>query len=124
MDGFVAQAEQGCPRGAASNFNFNLNCASTDVMGYHDQREIPNYWAYAHHFVLNDHLFASSNSYSAVDHLYLVSGWSAHCSKPFDAMSCKSDPTGTDDLQTLYPQPNRPRHTSPPGRHSTMTGLT
>ncbi len=126
MDGFVAQAEHGCPSGAASNFNFNLNCASTDVMGYHDQREIPNYWAYARHFVLNDHLFASSKSYSAVDHLYLVSGWSAHCSKPFDAMSCKSDPTGSDDLQTLYPQPNAvtPYLSAWPAQHYDWTDVT
>ena len=28
-----------------------------DVMGYHDGREIPNYWAYAKNFVLQDHMF-------------------------------------------------------------------
>ena len=28
-----------------------------DVMGYHDAREIPNYWAYARNFVLQDHMF-------------------------------------------------------------------
>ena len=26
-------------------------------MGYHDDREIPNYWAYASNFVLQDHMF-------------------------------------------------------------------
>ena len=26
-------------------------------MGYHDAREIPNYWAYAKNFVLQDHMF-------------------------------------------------------------------
>ena len=28
-----------------------------DVMGYHDAREIPNYWTYAQNFVLHDHMF-------------------------------------------------------------------
>jgi phospholipase C len=28
-----------------------------DVMGYHDSRELPNYWAYARNFVLQDHMF-------------------------------------------------------------------
>ena len=31
--------------------------AEPDVMGYHDAREIPNYWAYARDFVLQDHMF-------------------------------------------------------------------
>ncbi len=29
-----------------------------DVMGYHTAAEIPNYWAYARHFVLQDRMFA------------------------------------------------------------------
>ena len=28
-------------------------------MGYHDAREIPNYWAYAEHFVLQDRMFGA-----------------------------------------------------------------
>jgi phospholipase C len=28
-----------------------------DVVGWHDAREIPNYWSYAHNFVLQDHMF-------------------------------------------------------------------
>ena len=28
-----------------------------DAVGYHTADEIPNYWAYAKHFVLQDHLF-------------------------------------------------------------------
>jgi phospholipase C len=61
-----------------------------DVMGYHDWREIPNYWGYARNFVLQDHMFESDTSWSLPAHLYLVSGWSAHCSTPGDAMSCKA----------------------------------
>jgi phospholipase C len=68
-------------------------CRSTpskpDVMGYHDSREIPKYWAYAKNFVLQDHMFASVNSWSLPARLAIVSGWSARCSKHGDPMSCR-----------------------------------
>ena len=48
-----------------------------DVMGYHDAREIPNYWTYAQDFVLQDHMFESDASWSLPEHLYQVSEWSA-----------------------------------------------
>src|SRR5579884_1357617 len=47
MDGFIAQAEKG--KGSC-NTPDNPACSGngqTDVMGYHDAREIPNYWTYA-----------------------------------------------------------------------------
>jgi len=79
MDGFVASAEQfGYP---------------TDVMGYEDAREIPNYWAYAKNYTLDDHFFASSLSWSLPQHLYLVSGWSALCSTT-QASSCVNNIDG------------------------------
>jgi phospholipase C len=77
MDGFVAQAERGRRRGA-----------TTDVMGYHDAREIPNYWAYARNFVLQDRMFEPNASWSLPEHLFMVSEWSALCSRPGDPMSC------------------------------------
>jgi phospholipase C len=54
MDGFIGQFERAsatctnvadpiCSRGAVP-----------DVMGYHTASDIPNYWAYAQHFVLQD----------------------------------------------------------------------
>ena len=46
-------------------------------MGYHDAREIPNYWAYAQNFVLDDHMFEPNRSWSLPAHLYMVSAWSA-----------------------------------------------
>ena len=52
---------------------------SVDMMGYHDQREIPNYWTYARDFVLQDHMFEPVASWSLPAHLYLVSEWSALC---------------------------------------------
>jgi phospholipase C len=61
--------------------------AVPDVMGYHDYRQIPNYWSYAQNFVLQDHLFSSSASWSLPNHNYLVSGWSATCTDPNNPMS-------------------------------------
>jgi hypothetical protein len=60
-------------------------------MGYHDAREIPNYWTYAKDFVLQDHLFEPVDSWSLPSHLYLVSGWSAHCTST-NPDSCTNDP--------------------------------
>jgi phospholipase C len=51
-----------------------------DVMGYHDAREIPNYWTYARDFVLQDHMFESVAAWSLPAHLFTVSEWSARCS--------------------------------------------
>lgn len=48
-------------------------------MGYHDAREIPNYWSYAQNFVLQDNMFESDASWSLPEHLFMVSGWSASC---------------------------------------------
>jgi phospholipase C len=48
-----------------------------DVMGYHTAQEIPNYWAYARTYGLQDHMFAPSDSWTLPSHLFLVSGWSA-----------------------------------------------
>ena len=57
-------------------------------MGYHDAREIPNYWKYAATFTLDDHMFESSASWSLPAHLYEVSLWSARCSRHGDPSSC------------------------------------
>jgi phospholipase C len=60
-------------------------------MSYHDRREIPNYWRYADEFVLQDRMFAPTDSWTLPAHLYLVSGWSAQCEDPYDPMSCRSE---------------------------------
>ncbi len=62
-----------------------------DVMGYHTGREIPNYWAYARRFVLQDRFFAPADSWTLPSHLFLVSAWAARCEDPRDPMSCSSD---------------------------------
>ena len=60
-------------------------------MGYHTAEEIPNYWAYAKHFVLQDHMFAPESSWTLPAHLFLVSAWAATCPDLGDPMSCRSD---------------------------------
>ena len=91
MDGFVAQAEKG-HKGCLQAVNPNCsNSAQTDVMGYKDAREIPNYWAYAQNFVLQDRLFQPNASWSFPQHLYLVSEWAARCQVVNDPMSCATN---------------------------------
>jgi phospholipase C len=97
MDGFVASALEGNHTYCAAN-PFSPDCTADtgrlgqpDAMGWHDDREIPNYWAYARRFVLQDHMFESVRSWSLPSHLSMVSGWSATCSTPDDPMSCTTD---------------------------------
>jgi phospholipase C len=79
MDGFLTVYRNQYPTGAPQ------------VMGYHDNREIPNYWAYADNFVLNDEMFPPQIGPSQPSHHFLVSGWSAVCTNPQDPFSCHSD---------------------------------
>ncbi len=94
MNNFVKQAQQGkfCgtynPKCSPCKLKNNASCV--DVMGYHTASDIPNYWAYARHFVLQDHMFESNQSWSLPAHLYLVSEWSARCKKGHDPFSCKN----------------------------------
>jgi len=61
-----------------------------EVMGYHDRGEIPNYWAYADNYVLQDHMYAPTDSWTLPSHLFLMSAWSAICTDHTDPMSCTS----------------------------------
>ena len=91
MDGFVGQAEKG-KRGCIATVDPNCtNSVKTDVMGYKDARDIPNYWSYASNYVLQDHMFQPNASWSFPQHLYLVSEWSAKCSGKDDPMSCTTN---------------------------------
>jgi phospholipase C len=78
MNGFIAEAQR------------TTHHVATDVMGYHDAREIPNYWAYAKDFVLQDHMFEPDASWSLPAHLFTVSEWAATCSGTSPA-SCVND---------------------------------
>ena len=91
MDGFVGEQERGMT-GCAQTFNpaCGNGGGSPDVMGYHTGADIPNYWTYAHDFVLQDHMFESVASWSLPAHLYMVSEWSARCAVQGDPQSCRS----------------------------------
>jgi len=94
MDGFVQQRD--LARGSCTNPD-NPACqgfGTADVMGYHTAAEIPNYWAYAKNFVLDDHMFESVNSWSLPQHEYLLSEWAARC-KTKSPMSCVNDAGGS-----------------------------
>lgn len=78
IDGFVKEQEIG------RNVNLTLikelygaGVQVPDAMGYHDRRDIPNYWAYADNFVLQDKMFEPVASWSLPAYLYMVSEWSA-----------------------------------------------
>ncbi len=94
MDGFVGQAEKGssCTTNDPNCSPCTSGSKSTciDVMGYHDASEIPNYWAYAANYVLQDHMYEPNASWSLPEHLYLVSEWSAFCTDPNNPFSCKN----------------------------------
>ena len=105
MDGFVnsaiaakpictASQDPTCTAGAAAH------APPTDVMGYHNAAEIPNYWTYARDFALEDHMFESVKSWSLPDHLYMVSGWSAKC-KSKAASSCINSTMGPYSINQL-----------------------
>ncbi len=108
MDGFIKVAESGGH--CTSPFDpFCTNPDTTDVMGYHDQREIPNYWSYAQTFVLQDHMFEPNASWSLPDHLFMVSEWSARCAVQDDPSSCVNElqsPQGLTEGLGPQPRPN------------------
>jgi phospholipase C len=95
MNGFVEEVHKAL-KNCASTLNPACTGSSangqTDVMGYHDGADIPNYWKYAHDFVLQDHMFESVASWSLPAHLYLLSAWSAHCTSAHDPWSCRNQP--------------------------------
>ena len=87
MDGFVEQSDEARHQCVQVDTPACAFSSARAVMGYYDYREIPNYWTYAHDFVLADHFFEATNSWSFPQHLYMISGWSATC-PTHDPMSC------------------------------------
>lgn len=87
MDGFIGLAEKAL-KNCAPNDPACAGGTQTDVMGYHTAAEIPNYWAYAKDFTLQDRMFEPNASWSLPEHLYMVSEWSAKCSQAGNPNSC------------------------------------
>ena len=88
MNGFIAQAQRAKGQCTIPDDPVCTTPGATDVMGYHDGGEIPNYWAYAKNFVLQDRMFEPNLSWSLPEHLFLVSEWSARCTVPAEPFSC------------------------------------
>ena len=107
MDGFIEAVRNGKRETAGKNKNdptLSLASQSKDVMGYHDRREIPNYWKYADEFVLQDHMFEPVGSWSLPAHLFMVSAWAAKCTNS-DPMSCydsRLSPHGKIPMEPLH----------------------
>jgi phospholipase C len=120
MDGFVGQAETGknCTtvNPACSPCTSNASSQCIDVMGYHDGSELPNYWKYAHDYVLQDQMFEPNASWSLPEHLYQVSEWSAYCTNSLNPFSC------TNALQSPNP-PGAPLDQTPLYAWTDMTYL-
>jgi phospholipase C len=111
MDGFVGQAEKGmkCSStepGCSPCTEQESSVQCDDSMGYHDAREIPNYWTYAENFVLQDDMFESVSSWSWPEHVFMVSGWSAACHEYTNPMSCFSEREGPPNPEPDNKGPN------------------
>jgi phospholipase C len=114
MEGFIRTSIAGRDE-ACVHDPLNPKCTATvrshqlpDVAGYHDRRDIPNYWTYASDFVLQDHMFEPVMSWSKPSHLWLVSGWSAVC-RSEDPMTCSTDLGGGGIRRPhRYPRPRYP----------------
>jgi phospholipase C len=122
MDGFVARAENARVKGCRQDPN-NPICSqratNPDVMGYHDGSDIPNYWAYARNFVLQDHMFEPNASWSLPAHLFMVSEWSARCADrdPFSCVNALQNPGMAMDARS------NPRHVPPTYAWTDLTYL-
>ena len=101
MDGFIGQAESGKKGCSDPTDPACTNAATPDVMGYHTQGDIPNYWAYANDFVLQDHMFEPNASWSLPAHLFMVSEWAAFCTQENNPSSCVN---GTQSNPPAKPQ--------------------
>jgi phospholipase C len=112
MDGFVSAAET-AQKGCLDPTMPTCAQGPMDVMGYHTQSDIPNYWSYAQNFVLQDHMFEPNASWSLPAHLYQVSGWSATCTAHNVPSSC------TNSLGQTVPQPPTDWTSLPSGSQNT-----
>jgi len=112
MDGFVGDVEQemkctaGEPRCQPCSSPQATAKTCVDVMGYHDAREIPNYWTYAQNFGLQDHMYEPVASMSLPSHVSLVSGWSAKCpagdANPLDCVNALSPGSRAADVDGCH----------------------
>ncbi len=118
MDGFIRANEASKPLSKCTDVT-NPKCGiahafASSVMLYHSGSDLPNYWSYAHNFVLQDHMFSPVASWSLPASLFKVSGWSASCTTK-DPNSCVNNigqPVAkwpqADAVDPLHPHPGSP----------------
>ncbi|HUB08476.1 MAG TPA: alkaline phosphatase family protein [Myxococcales bacterium] len=96
MNGFLVDIAQvgdgigdceGQTNPAACQGAISAGVRAHDAIGYHTEQEIPNYWAWARAYVLQDMMFQPNADWSFSAHLFLVSLWSALCTS-IDPFSC------------------------------------
>jgi phospholipase C len=94
MNGFVTSLQHavtGCRvNDPECVFGPRIERQGGDMMGYHTGSDIPNYWTYAHDFVLQDRMFEPNASWSLPAHLFQVSEWSAFCTQHNRPSSCRN----------------------------------
>jgi phospholipase C len=116
MDGFLAVVTAGQlapePFDDPEDMSPQNYAQYQDVVGYHDDREIPNYWSYARNYVLQDRMFASSLSWSQPARLFQISAWSAW-SPDSNPMHCIPNVSS----------PNQPWNGEPPYSWTDITWL-
>ena len=104
MDGFVREAltaklrsptasawrphalEQRRPSARAADRQARSMCSATTTA-----RDIPNCWAYARHFVLQDRMFEATTAWSLPAHLFVVSALVRAVLETDDPASCRND---------------------------------
>jgi len=91
LDGFLHQGVRAHDHCRDPNDPACSNGTGLDTLGYHTGSDIPNYWAYARRYVLQDHMFEPIRSWSLPEHLWQVSEWSALC-RSRRASSCVNRP--------------------------------
>jgi phospholipase C len=110
MDGFVRFSQLGpgscavSPVARCSVTSIDTGGTVGDQMGYHAGSDIPNYWAYARNFVLQDRMFEPNASWSLPAHLFELSGWSAQCTT-HNPMSCQNSLDQPGTLPRPWDQP-------------------
>ena len=109
MNGFVARAESGRRLFCRRHINSPAVLAVAEEAGRDGlprRARDPELLGYARHFVLQDHMFEPTTSWSLPAHLDLVSGWSAKCARPGDPMSC------VNAIQAPGSPPGEPQNTT------------
>ena len=119
MDGFIGQARSGRKGCLNPTDPACTNSSAPDAMGYHTATDIPNYWAYAKDFVLQDRMFEPTASWSLPSHLFLVSEWSAYCTQEGNPSSCvnalQTRPAERPQASPVYGGESGPKNTARTG---------